>query len=351
MRITVDKIASVTRRLQLSKTLTLTEAIEVRPGAVIAGRVLNDKSRYNTLEDIHGRMSVVHAGDLVVGALGHRNALHGYEGVMPTEVKVGGRINLLNLGGVMGHCVSHNPDVGAPFEVEVLGQVLVYPEFQSRQGVPAHIGLKALAPRPAAPKVPVVYVAGTCMNAGKTAAACAVIRVLAQAGLKVGGAKLTGVSLQKDILGMEDYGAEWALDFTDTGVTTSSPDTAQASARTLFAELAAQGAEVIVAETGDGIMGDYGVQAVLGDRALMDQAAAFLFCANDPVGAAGGTAALKDLYGLSIDVLTGPATDNAVGVRFVEANLGLPALNARTHGPDLGAFVLGKVQARLGVQA
>ncbi len=351
MRITVDKIASVTRRLQLAKTLTLTPEIEVRPGAVIAGRVLNDKSRYNTLEDVHGRMSVVHAGDLVVGALGHRNALHGYEGVMPTRVQVGEKLNLLNLGGVMGTCVSHNPDVGLPFEVEVLGQVLVYPDFQSRQGQRAHIGMKALQPRGAAPKVPVVYVAGTCMNAGKTAAACAVIRVLAQAGLKVAGAKLTGVSLQKDILGMKDYGAEWALDFTDTGVTTSSPDTAQASARTLFAELATLGADVIVAETGDGIMGDYGVQAVLADPELMGQAAAFLFCANDPVGAAGGVQALRQTFGLTVDVLTGPATDNAVGVRFVEANLGLPALNARTYGPALGAFALERVQAKLAVKA
>lgn len=351
MRITIDKIASVTRRLQLSKTLTLTSDIEVRPGAVLAGRVLNDKSRYNTLEDVHGRMSVVHAGDLVVGALGHRNALHGYEGVMPERVQVGDRINLLNLGGVMGTCVSHNPDVGAPFEVEVLGQVLVYPDFQSRQGQRAHIGMRALAPKAEAAPLPVVYVAGTCMNAGKTAAACAVIRVLTQAGLKVAGAKLTGVSLQKDILGMKDYGAEWALDFTDTGVTTSSPETAQVSAHTIFAELATTGADVIVAETGDGIMGDYGVQAILADPDLMGRAAAFLFCANDPVGAAGGVQALRDVYGLTVDVLTGPATDNAVGVRFVEANLGLPALNARTHGPALGAFVLEKLQAKLQVKA
>ncbi len=349
MRITIDKIASVTRRLQLSKTLTLTPDIEVRPGTVLAARVLNDKSRYNTLEDVHGRMSVVHAGDLVVGALGHRNALHGYEGVMPERVQVGDRINILNLGGVMGTCVSHNPDVGAPFEVEVLGQVLVYPEFQSRQGQRAHIGMRALAPREAASRLPVVFVAGTCMNSGKTAAACAVIRALAQAGLKVAGAKLTGVSLQKDILGMKDYGAEWALDFTDTGVTTSSPETAQASARTIFAELAATGADVIVAETGDGIMGDYGVQAILGDAGLMGQSAAFLFCANDPVGAAGGVQALRDLYGLTVDVLTGPATDNAVGVRFVEANLGLPAVNARTNGPALGERVLGLVRAAAAV--
>jgi hypothetical protein len=351
MRITVDKIASVTRRMNLAKTLTLTDRIEVKPGAVIAARVLNDKSAYNTLEDPHGRLSVVHSGDIVVGALGHRNALHGYEGVLPERLAVGDRINLLNLGGVMGHAVSHNPDVGAPFEAEVLGQVLVFPDFQSRVGQPANIQAFALKGQSEAPEVPIVYVAGTCMNSGKTAAASAVVRVLAQAGLRVGGAKLTGVSLRKDVMSMVDYGAEWALDFTDAGVPTSTPESAPESARIVFSELAAKGAQVIVAETGDGILGDYGVQAVLADASLMAKKAALLFCANDPVGAVGGVNELTQRYGLTVDVLTGPATDNRVGVRFVESTLGLPALNARTSGKALGERVLGLVQERLGVGA
>lgn len=347
MRITVDKIASITRRMNLSRTLTLTDRIEVRPGAVIAARVLNDKGTYNTLEDPHGRMSVVHSGDVVVGALGHRNALHGYEGVMPERLAVGDRINLLNLGGVMGHAVSHNPDVGPPFEAEVLGQVLVFPDFQSRVGQPAHIEAFALKGQNGAASVPVVYVAGTCMNSGKTAAAAAVVRVLAQAGLRVGGAKLTGVSLRKDVLSMQDYGAEWALDFTDAGVPTSTSEAAPRSARVVFSELAAKGAQVIVAETGDGIMGDYGVQAILADRDLMERKAAFLFCANDPVGAVGGVQELRNRYGLEVDVLTGPATDNRVGVRFVERELALTALNARTSGKALGERVLSLVQEKI----
>ncbi len=43
------------------------------------------------------------------------------------------------MGGVIGQCTSHNPGVGTPFEAEVLGQVLVFPEFQSRAGQPAHV--------------------------------------------------------------------------------------------------------------------------------------------------------------------------------------------------------------------
>ena len=348
MRIHLDKISSVTRNLHLQRSVTLSPDIEVRHGAVVAGRILNEKHVYNHLEDPHGRMSVVHKGDIVVGALGHRNALQGFEGVMPAEVKAGDTLNLLNLGGVIGQAVSGNPDVGAPFELEVLGQVLSFQEFGSRKGEPAHIGMGALPGKPQAGKVPVVYVMGTCMNAGKTAAACVLVRRFAQAGLKVGGAKLTGVALMRDILAMQDYGADYAYDFTDAGVACTLPTSAPQVTRTVFSELAAKGVDLIVAETGDGILGEYGVQAVLADEELRSWGAAYILCANDPVGVAGGVEELQRSYGIQVDVVAGPATDNRVGVRFVEQAVGVPGINARTHPGPLGELVLSKVQERQG---
>ncbi len=186
MRIHLDKIASITRNLHLGRWVTLSAEVEAREGAVIAGRIHGEKAVYNQLEDVHGRMSALHDGDIVVGALGHRNALQGYEGVLPTRVAAGDRLHLLNLGGVMGHCVSSNPGVGAPFEVEVLGQVLAFPQFGNRLGQPAIIQAAALQGKPATTQVPVVFVAGTCMNSGKTLAACALVRAFAQAGLPGG---------------------------------------------------------------------------------------------------------------------------------------------------------------------
>lgn len=340
MRIHADKIASVTRQLELDRALTLTREIRAEHGAVVAGCVRNDKSAYNTLEDVHGRMTRIHSGDVIVGALGHRSALHGYEGVLPEAVTPGQVLQVLNLGGVVGTCISHNPQVGSPFDVEILGQVLTYPDFRSRRGKPANVGLHALRPAMQSGTCPVIYVAGTCMNAGKTAAACAIIRRLVQAGYRVGGAKLTGVALMRDTLSMRDYGAEPVFDFTDAGVVCTGPETAARVAYTLFSELATYGLDVIVAETGDGIMGEYGVQAILGDSRLRALGAGFVFCANDPVGAAGGVSGLQRDYGIRVDVVTGPCTDNQVGVRFVETALGIPAINACTHARALGERLL-----------
>src|SRR6476469_303887 len=176
MRIHLDKIASVTRNLRLGRQVTLTQEIEARHGAVIVGRIRGEKNVYNQLEDVHGRLSVLHDGDVIAGALGHRNALQGYEGVLPDSVKSGDSLHLLNVGGVIGTAVSGSPDVGAPFEVEVLGQVLLFPEFGSRVGQRASIESAAVQEDGNAPQVPVIYIAGTCMNAGKTHAACALVR-------------------------------------------------------------------------------------------------------------------------------------------------------------------------------
>jgi hypothetical protein len=350
MRIQADKIASVTRNLQLSRNLTLSDELVVEEGSVIAVRVHGEKHTYNQLEGVDGRWMTLHDGDIVVGALGKRHALHGYEGVMPTSLKVGERINMLNIGGVMGHCLSYNPDVGKPFELEVLGQVQVFPEFQVRQGVPAKIGMNAIKGTPEALKIPVIFIIGTCMNAGKTFAACAMVRALHQAGFRVGGAKLTGISLMRDTLSMRDHGAEVIADFTDAGVVCSGPENAAAVAHIVLSELAARGVDVIVAETGDGIMGEYGVQAILADPALRAAARMFVLCANDPVGVAGSVNELRDCYGIEVGCVAGPITDNRVGQRFVE-RLGIASRNARVDGKALGALILEAVRGDAGQPA
>lgn len=347
MRIWLDKIASATGNVGLRRDARLTERIVAREGYVVAGRVVGDKATYNQLEDLHGRMVVLHDGDVIAGVLGRRDALHGYSGYVPDTLHVGDRLQLLNLGGVLGRCTSENPEVGRPFDVEIRGSVLVFPKFEDRSGVPAHIGMNAITSTDQAPDgVPVIYVAGTCMNSGKTTAACQLIRQLVRGGLAVGACKLTGVSLRRDVLQMRDYGAKWSVSFTEAGIVSTNPDNAVPVARTLFGHLAQAGAEVIVAELGDGILGEYGVGQILADRKLMSLAAALVLCANDPVGTWGAQRVLQERFGLTIDVVSGPTTDNAVGIRYAENQLGIEAINARTQGKTLGESLLGRIKAR-----
>ena len=53
--------------------------------------------------------------------------------------------------------------------------------------------------------------------------------------------------------------------------------------------------------------------------------------------------------GITADVVTGPATDNNVGVRFVEREVGMTAINARIHSKAFGEHLL-KVLAERGIR-
>lgn len=340
MRLHLDKIASSTGNVNLRPDVRVTRDVVAGEGYVVAGRVCGEKAAYNQLEDIHGRMVTLHDGDMIAGVLGQRNALQGYSGVVPESLAPGDKLQILNLGGVIGQCTSNNPDVGKPFDIEVIGTVLVFPEFEDRSGTPAHVGMHAIPAHDGPlPEIPVVYVAGTCMNSGKTSAACQLIRQLTRRGKHVGGCKLTGVSLRRDTLQMRDYGARWAVSFTDAGIVSTCGRNSVTVARTLFAHLAKSGADLIVAELGDGVLGEYGVQDILADHELQSLGAAMVMCANDPVGAWGAQRILSEQYGLHIDVVSGPTTDNKVGTDFVQRSLGLAAINARTHGRELGGFI------------
>ena len=337
----VDKVASVAQHSDLSNKVRLSPDIPCEEGVLVAVRVLNNKARYNQLELTSGRMATVTQGDIVIGALGHRKALLGYSGHLPTELAVGDTIQLLNIGGVLGICDSANPDVGPPFDCEVLGTVLHFPYLGERIGVPARAGAQTLDPD--APldtqDVPVVALAGTCMDSGKTAAACAIVSRLRHRGMHVAACKATGVSLRRDILAMQDAGAAETMIFSDLGIVTTTAENGPPLTRSLLTSLAAERPDVIVLELGDGLLGAYGVEAILSDASIRAALTAVVLCANDPVAAWGGAKILRDQFGIEPAVVTGPATDNAVGISQISERLNLTAINALSSGVALGDHV------------
>jgi len=268
----VDKVSSVAQHSNLSHELRLSRDIPCEEGVLLAVKVLNNKTRYNQLELTSGRMATVNQGDIIVGALGHRKALRGYSGHLPAELQPGDSVQILNIGGVLGICDSANPDVGAPFDCEVLGTVLHFPYLGERIGVPARVGEKPFEQRPElnTADVPVVVLAGTCMDSGKTAAACAIVSRLRHRGFNVAACKATGVSLRRDILAMEDAGAGNTMIFSDLGIVTTTAENGPALTRSLLTSLAATQPDVIVLELGDGLLGAYGVDAILSDEAIRD---------------------------------------------------------------------------------
>ncbi len=338
MKLTLDKIASSTARLALPREVEVSPHIEAKEGNVLAVRALMEKSVYDRLELVSGRMAKINRGDVMAGTLGFRRALKGFVGVVPDSIHVGDKIHVLNLGGVLGLCVGRNPDLGPPLEVEVLGAVVL-------DGQAANISQNALPPRESLPDTPpLVVVAGTCMSAGKTAAASEIVKRFAQAGQKVAAAKLSGVACLKDTLDMEDHGAFATLSFLDCGL----PSTAHVEdlapyARAILAELAAKKPDVIVVELGDGILGDYRVGTFFNDPDLIRATKAVVMCANDLV-AAWGAQKLMQEWKIPITVVSGPVTDNQTGTEYISQELKLPAANAMSDGRRLFGIVYEEIR-------
>jgi hypothetical protein len=343
-KVRLDKIASSTRHLQLAREVTISEQpiAAPRPGLVVAVRVRGTKAVYNQLEDPTGRLLELDDGDVIAGVLGSRRALRGYAGVVPDRVEKGDLLHVLNTGGVIGKCTSINPEVGPPREVEVLGAILSFPHLGERIGVPADIQQGAVPLRDDLPKCPpVIAVAGTCMNAGKTSAAARIIKRLAKAeGKRVAAAKVTGVSLRRDTLAMLDRGACEVLDFGDAGFPSTTSGMTPRIAKGLLHRLAQNEPDCIMIELGDGILGEYGVQDILKDPDFRRVTKVWVMCASDPVGAWGAQQLMSNVFELPIHVLTGPATDNEVGRAYVRDQLKIPCFNAITQEADFTGEVL-----------
>ena len=178
------------------------------------------------------------------------------------------------------------------------------------------------------------------MEAGKTAAACAIVSRMRHRGLNVHAFKATGVSLRRDILAMEDAGAQRSQIFTDFGVVTTTAKNGPALTRTMLTEMTQGRPDVVVFELGDGILGAYGVEAILSSPEIARALTSVILSANDPVAAWGGVKLLRERFGIEPCAVTGPATDNAVGVNIIQDQMGVRAFNAITSGAALGDHII-----------
>lgn len=329
----VDKIASSTVNLSLDHELAITTLCESRPGNVVVVRALTDNATYNTLELVTGRMAKINPGDIIAGVLGYRRALKGFVGDVPESIAPGDRLHLLNLGGLVGKCVGHHHSLSNAIEVEVIGMPV-------SNGRLMNIAECAVSPRETLEKTtPLVLVAGTCMNSGKTYAATEIIKHLTREGRRVAAAKLAGVACLRDTLNMEDHGAIKTMSFLDCGFasTVGVADLAPI-AKGVISKLAEIEPDCIVIELGDGILGGYGVETIFKDKELMAATAALVFCAGDFVGAWGGRELLANL-GVRIDVISGPVADSQMGTAYVNRELGLDAANAVNGAEHLADLI------------
>ena len=339
--IDADKVGSATSPLALGRTAAVVSgSSSPRAGDVIAVRALTDSASYNMLELPTGRLAKINPGDMLIGVLGRRRALKGFVGDVPETVSNGDHLHLLNMGGVIGYCTGHHSSLSDAIRLEVVGLVC------DESGAVRNIADAALPLRETLGETaPIVTIAGTCMNSGKTYAATELIKQATRIGLRVAAAKLSGVACLRDTLNMADHGAIATASFLDCGL----PSTVGVGdlgpvAKAVIARLNESAPDFIVIELGDGILGGYSVESVFNDQELRDATAAIVFCASDYVGAWGGIELFRR-RGIEIDLVAGSVTDAKMGEEYIEREFGVPAGNARRDGARLFEIVRSKVSS------
>ena len=323
----------------MTRTVAIVEgSAQPKAGDVIAVRTLTDSATYNMLELPTGRLAKINPGDLLLGVLGRRRALKGFVGDVPQTIRRGDQLHLLNMGGVIGLCTGHHSSLSDAIKVEVVGLVC------NEEGQVQNIADRALAPLESlGDTAPLVLIAGTCMNSGKTYAATEVIKQATRAGMRVAAAKLSGVACLRDTLNMHDHGAVATASFLDCGLpsTVGIGDLAPI-AKAIIARLNESSPDFIVLELGDGILGGYSVESVFDDIELREATAALVFCASDYVGAWGGIQLFAE-RNLNVDVVAGSVTDSQMGEDYIQLEFTVPAANARRNGERLFQLVEARI--------
>jgi hypothetical protein len=283
-------------------------------GDLVVAEVLGSGAVPYEIELPAGRLAEVLPGDLLVGALGRRTATLTAVGDW-RETGDDGLMQVLGPGGVLGVCTSSSLPPPPMADVRYVGHA-----FRGDRA----LALGDFAPRGERPlEAPVVLIIGTSMEAGKTVAAKAVVRRLKALGLRVAGAKMTGVGRYRDVLAMRDAGADFVADFVDAGLPSSAVPAAEfepALAR-LCGLLAAAEPDVAVIEAGASPLEPY--NGDLAVAAIADNVACTVLCASDPYAVTGVIGAFE----ARPDLISGRATSTDAAIALIDRLVGIEALN------------------------
>ncbi|MGZ0019732.1 DUF1611 domain-containing protein [Nitrosomonas sp. wSCUT-2] len=209
-RLLKAKLAYTPRNQKLDTAVALMSGANVIPhvGDLVLAKVTKI-GHHSGLELSHGRRAALFVGDEIIVCYGNRYAPDQYEAHVPDDL---GSCDLVASGGLAARMNYRHASVKTPTEIEPIGLLADSNHCRINIKDTALPKLVNLFPRPYT-----VGVFGTSMNAGKTTTATCMIRGLANAGFRVGAAKITGTGSGRDTWLMTDAGSQLTLDFTHAG--------------------------------------------------------------------------------------------------------------------------------------
>ncbi len=283
-------------------------------GDYVAADVTGERTRLYHVEITSGDMVPVEAGDRVIGALGDRAAT--LEGVGSWRDVRRGKMHAMTSAGLLGSFTSLSTLIAQPMSLDYAGHVV-------RDGTKVTMKQFALRSEAKDFQVPTVLLVGTSMSAGKTATGRQVIADLVARDYRVIGAKLTGAGRYRDVLSFKSAGAEEVFDFVDVGLpsTVVPEDKFREAIRPLLGHIGRLEPDFLVAEAGASPLEPYNGDAAIDE--LGDGVRCTVLCASDPYAVLG----VQQAFGLTPDIVSGPATTTSAGRDLVRRLTGVEAFN------------------------
>lgn len=322
-----------TRRVCLPDELSLIcEGIAPQAGDLLLARVTHI-GQHARLELPNGRRSRLYVGDEILVAYGHRYAPDQFESEIPATLD---ECHLVAAGGIASQCLSRHSGVKEPTRIRPLG-LLARPD-----GSTLNLHQWRLRSRPIPkPLPPVIVVAGTSMNAGKTTAAVSLINGLQRAGKRVGAAKVTGTGAGCDYWQMLDAGAVEVVDFTDAGHASTyllPPQEVEKVFLRLLSHLGGLHLDAIVVEVADGLLQPETAE-LLASPGFSYYCTGLLFAAGEAMGAVAGVQWLQR-KGLEVWAVSGALTASPLAVRETSSALGIPVIGKKELSDPASAKAL-----------
>lgn len=286
-------------------------------GDYVVGSATIARGGFSAVELTSGRVAHAVNGDSVLGALAVRHATLEVVGSWEA-VGADGHMHLLSAGGLLGRTTSVSGMLASPMRVDYRGHA-------TRGGAKLRMQDFAKAPsRTQKFEVPTILIIGTSMSAGKTTCARVIVRELKRTGYRVAGAKLTGAGRYRDILAMQDAGADTIFDFVDVGLPSSVVEREhfRPRLRDLLGLVAEARPDVVVAEAGASPLEPYNGDTALEE--LRGSVVLTVLCASDPYSVMG---VMHGYDMMRPDVVAGVATSTSAGVEVIEKQTGTEALN------------------------
>lgn len=308
------------------------------PGDVVYGKITHI-GQHSSLENRSGRIHAIHNGTTGIFVFGNRYAPDYYEAFVPKEAS--SQVDLIARSGLIGKVHTKNTKIKDPTTVEIIGQVC---DAEGERINTRHFPL--IVPKRTEKKWPrsrMILVCGTTMNSGKSVAASACCWVLSNLGHTVKGSKITGTASLKDILHMNDAGAQTFSDFSFLGY----PSTYMLNGEellhvfnTLDLKYANNPANYWVIELADGINQRETAMLLQSDE-VKKRLHRLVFCSNDAFSAMGGIKYLNDRFDLVPDLISGVCTSSPLHMREIGSITDIPVMDAMNVDPQkVGPYLI-----------